>query len=140
MCVYYWVRVPPNIILNNVISFFFLIVTNFEKSTEVKGPFGYSWKLKTKKHCSKIIFKYVNSTAGLIFNKKVAKKWGLWVSWLKSCWKSYCVCIVHIPKSTIMAWKKKKKRKTWMWEEQNALPKCTLNYIFFLIFYMLLKF
>ena len=38
-------------------------------------------KLKTKnlKHCSKIIFKYVNSTVGPIFNEKIAEKWNLWV-------------------------------------------------------------
>ena len=33
------------------------------------------------KHCSKIIFKCVNSTAGPIFNEKVAEKWYLWVSY-----------------------------------------------------------
>ena len=44
-----------------------------------------------------------------IFNKKIAEKWDLWVSWLKNCWKSYFVCTVHTPKSTITAWKKKKK-------------------------------
>ena len=38
-------------------------------------------KLKTYcwNHCSKIIFKCVNSTVGPIFNEKVAKKWDLWV-------------------------------------------------------------
>ena len=38
-------------------------------------------KLKTYcwNHCSKIIYKCVNSTVGPIFNKKVAKKWNLWV-------------------------------------------------------------
>ena len=38
-------------------------------------------KLKTEnwKHCSKIIFKCVNSTVGPIFNEKVDKKWNLWV-------------------------------------------------------------
>ena len=46
-----------------------------------KGPFGYSWKLKTEneKHCSKIIFKCVNSIVGPIFNEKVVEKWNLWV-------------------------------------------------------------
>ena len=46
-----------------------------------KGSFGYSWKLKLKikKYCSKIIFKYVNSIMGPIFNEKIAKKWNLWV-------------------------------------------------------------
>ena len=38
-------------------------------------------KLKTKnwKHCSKIIFKCVNSTVRPIFNEKVVEKWNLWV-------------------------------------------------------------
>ena len=46
-----------------------------------KGPFGYNWKLKTEieKHCNKIIFKYVNSIVGPIFNEKVTEKWNLWV-------------------------------------------------------------
>ena len=36
---------------------------------------GSVWiQLKTKKHCSKIIFKCVNSTMGPIFNEKVAEK------------------------------------------------------------------
>ena len=61
-----------------------------------KGPFGYSWKLKTEKHCSKIIFKCVNSTVRPIFNEKVAEKWNLWVckqytmftDWPKKVWKA----------------------------------------------------
>ena len=38
-------------------------------------------KLKTEnwKHCSKIIFKCVNSTLRPIFNEKFNKKWNLWV-------------------------------------------------------------
>ena len=38
-------------------------------------------KLKTEnwKHCSKIIFKCVNSIVGPIFNEKVTEKWNLWV-------------------------------------------------------------
>ena len=38
-------------------------------------------KLKTYcwNHCSKIIFKCINSTVGPIFNEKVVKKWNLWV-------------------------------------------------------------
>ena len=44
-----------------------------------EGPFGYSWKLKTEKYCSKINFKYMNSIVGPIFNEKVAEKWNLWV-------------------------------------------------------------
>ena len=34
----------------------------------------YCWN-----HCSKIIFKCVNSTVRPIFNEKVAKKWNLWI-------------------------------------------------------------
>ena len=36
-------------------------------------------KLKTEnwKHCSKIIFKYVNNAIGPIFNEKIDKKWNL---------------------------------------------------------------
>ena len=67
------------------------------KQTEVSGVFGLKmakngvlgsvWirlillKLKIYywNHWSKIIFKYVNSTVGPIFNEKVAKKWNLWV-------------------------------------------------------------
>ena len=39
------------------------------------------WKLKTEnwKYCNKIIFKYMNSTVGPIFNKKFDKKLNLWV-------------------------------------------------------------
>ena len=42
---------------------------------------GFIWiQLKTEnwKHCSKIIFKCVNSTVRSIFNEKVAEKWCLW--------------------------------------------------------------
>ena len=35
---------------------------------------NWNWK-----HCNKIIFKYVNSIVGPIFNEKVAEKWNLWV-------------------------------------------------------------
>ena len=34
---------------------------------------------KNWKHCSKIIFKYVNSVVKPIFNEKVVEKWDLWV-------------------------------------------------------------
>ena len=36
--------------------------------------FAENWK-----RYSKIIFKYVNSIVGPIFNEKVVKKWNLWV-------------------------------------------------------------
>ena len=46
-------------------------------------------KLKTYcwNHCSKIIFKCVNSTMGPIFNEKIDKKWNLWVH--EQC-KNHC--------------------------------------------------
>ena len=31
-------------------------------------------QLKIEKHCSKIVFKYVNSTVGSIFNEKIVEK------------------------------------------------------------------
>ena len=34
--------------------------------------FAENWK-----YCSKIIFKFVNSAMGLIFNENVAEKWSL---------------------------------------------------------------
>ena len=42
------------------------------------------------KHCSKIIFKRVNSIVRPIFNEKVAKKWCLWVPWTMHS------CTVHV--------------------------------------------
>ena len=63
---------------------------------------NWKLKLKTKKHCSEIIFKCVNNTVGPICNKKVAEKWNLWVheqytmctDWSKKIWKvkvrGYC--------------------------------------------------
>ena len=35
---------------------------------------NWKLKLKTEKYCSKIIFKYVNSTVKSIFNEKINKK------------------------------------------------------------------
>ena len=63
---------------------------------------NWKLKLKTEKYCSKIIFKCVNSTVGLIFNEKIAEKWNLWVhkqytmctDWMKKIWEDkicdYC--------------------------------------------------
>ena len=36
-------------------------------------------KIENWKHCSKIIFKCVNSNVGPIFNEKIDKKWNLWI-------------------------------------------------------------
>ena len=40
---------------------------------KILSPFGYSWKLKTEKHCSKIIFKCVNSVMRPNFNLTFTK-------------------------------------------------------------------
>ena len=81
------------------------------------GPFGYSWKLKTEKHYSKIIFKYVNSIVRPIFNEEVAEKWNLWVC--KQC----TVCTVHGKSQTFLQKKKIKKKikkiKIWKHQKRN---------------------
>ena len=45
--------------------------------------FGYRLLLKAEnwKYCSKIIFKYVNSAVGSIFNESFVEKKGLWIPW-----------------------------------------------------------
>ena len=76
------------------------------------------------KYCSKIIFKYVNSTVRPIFNEKVVEKWSLWVSWivygstvvLKS--QKFWLLFMHYAWTVIIstkfclwnAWENKKKR------------------------------
>ena len=86
------------------------------------SPLVKSWKfdkldrkLKTEnwKHCSKIIFKCVNSTVRPIFNKKVVKNWYLWVPW------TIYGCTVHA-ESQYSQLKKKKKKKA---ENANAKRK-----------------
>ena len=87
----------------------------------------YCWN-----HCSKIIFKCVNSIVRPIFNEKVAKKWNLWVhkQYIMHCLrqksqhlrllfiKQYMNSNRVLPKRVK---KKKKKRKTQTWEE-NVNP------------------
>ena len=80
-------------------------------------------KLKTYcwNHYSKIIFKYVNSTVGPIFNEKVAKKWNLWVHeqyMIIVCCRKVNICgycslnsIWTVTAFCQNAWKKKKKRQ-----------------------------
>ena len=99
-------------------------------------------KLKTYcwNHCSKIIFKCVNSTVGPIFNKKVVKKWHLWVheQYIMYCWrqKSQHLRLLFIEQymnsnrvlpKRVKKKKKKKKRKTQMWEE-NVDPNIHLDF------------
>ena len=119
-------------------------------------PLGSVWmelillKLKTEdwKHCSKIIFKYVNSAMEPIFNEKVAEKWYFWVC--EQCTDA----LFTVEKSTFIAtvreqqlqttWnacqkKKKKKGKTRMWNV-NVDPNLSLDYIIFVNFSCLQNF
>ena len=49
-------------------------------------------KIENWKHCSKIIFKCVNSAVGPIFNEKIDKKWNLWVC-------KQCICALFTAES-----------------------------------------
>ena len=80
-------------------------------------------KLKTYcwNHCSKIIFKYVNSAVGPIFNEKIDKKWNLWVR--KQCTDAlfteksqHLRLTVHWTVAALLQKRvKKKKNKTQTW-------------------------
>ena len=81
---------------------------------------NWKLKLKTEKHCSKIIFKCVNSTVGPIFNEKIDKKMKFVGPWtmhgctvheklVKCC--GYCSWTVAACEGE-NAWKKKKRNKT----------------------------
>ena len=72
---------------------------------------NWKLKLKTEKYCSKITFKYMNSTVRSIFNKKIVKKWCLWVPWTVYGYT------VHAESQYSQLKKKKKKLKT---QTQNA--------------------
>ena len=105
----------------------FLVFINFLKTfinyIDTKGPFRYNlFLLKTEKwkHCSKIIFKYVNSIVWPIFNEKVTKKWSLWDPWTVHG----CTVRKRIIKSYGLKKKNaqigKRKRATWI----QTPPKC----------------
>ena len=95
------------------------------------------------KHCSKIVFKCVNSAVGPIFNEKIDKKWNLWVRVHEQCiyalftenW-SKVAATVHVPYMNSNrlwgenAWKKKMKGKTQKRNaaKRNALSKHYHNY------------
>ena len=64
----------------------------------------YCWNWK---YYSKIIFKYVNSAVGPIFNEKVVKKYNLWDPWTVQCINT----LFTVDLSTIVGWKKNKKRE-----------------------------
>ena len=61
---------------------------------------NWNWK-----HCSKIIFKCVNSAVGPIFNKKVAEKYNLWDR------EQYTDVLFTVDKVNYCGWTKKKKTK-----------------------------
>ena len=85
-------------------------ITNHNNITlRVRLDTAENWKLKlkTEKHCSKIIFKCVNSIVGPIFNEKVAKKYILWDPW--TVHKN----TVHTRIVKKLLLDKKKKKKLW---------------------------
>ena len=110
-----------------VFSVIVLHSSQFTKINNLRVYLDRTYFAETKnwKHCSKIIFKCVNSAVGPIFNEKIDKKWNLWVH--KQCtdtlftedW-SKVVATVHVPYiNSTACWgksvkkkKKKKKRKT----------------------------
>ena len=65
--------------------------------------FAENWK-----HCSKIIFKYVNSAVGSIFNGKVVEKWSLWVPWTVN---GIHWCALYTKKKSKITAQKKEKRE-----------------------------
>ena len=92
-------------------------------------------KLKTYcwNHCSKIIFKCVNSAVGPIFNENIDKKWNLWVreqctdvlfteNWSKVAATVYVPYMNNSREWGENAWKKKKKKKRRNWNAANANP------------------
>ena len=100
-------------------------------------------KIKSWKYCSKIIFKYVNSVVGLIFNEKVDKKMKFVGPWtvhgctvhrrlVKSC--GYFSCTVTTVGVKCVLQKKKKKKKSRKTQQlkcskQNAVSKLPLRKI-----------
>ena len=65
--------------------------------------FGYRLLLKAEnwKYCSKIIFKYVNSAVGSIFNESFVEKKGLWIPWTMH--GTYCQTLDAAEKKKISA-------------------------------------
>ena len=91
--------------------------------SSIRGPFGLSLLLlKTEnwKHCSKIIFKCVNSIMGPIFNIFLIRE-----QCMHSVWTVHTLftTVKSVPQSQKMrAKKKKKQQKTWR-ENVDAEPK-----------------
>ena len=109
-----------------IIFFQYIYIFEAKKENLKKKHLRSIWiqlKLKTEKHCSKIIFKCVNSVVRPIFNEKVVEKCSLWDSW-----------IVHGStvhgrkvKKLRLGKKKKSEMQTCVWQAQNALSKCTIG-------------
>ena len=110
-----------------------------KKRGKKNATLGFVWirlillKLKTYywNHCSKIIFKCVNSTVGPIFNEKIDKKWNLWVR--KQCTDAlftgksqylrllFMYCSLNSSRIPPKTREKKKKNEK---NENAASPKC----------------
>ena len=95
----------------------------------------YFAEIENLKHCSKIIFKCVNSAVRLIFNEKVAKNWNLWVH--EQCTDA----LFTVKKSTFAAtvqwtiaallqnvWNKRKKEKEKKKKNETWSNKCRRSF------------
>ena len=96
-------------------------------ASTARNEYGCVWiklifaenKIWNWKHCSEIIFKYVNSTVGPIFNKKVAEKCNFWD-------REQCTdALFTVDKVNYCGWTKKKK-KTQFWKRRRK-NKCNPN-------------
>ena len=80
-----------------------------------RGVFGLSLFLLKLKTLQEIIFKYVNSIVGPIFNKKIAKKGNLWDR------EQYTYALFTVDKVNYCGLKKK--------NEENMEKKCRRDFI-----------
>ena len=75
----------PALFFFNIYIYIYIYFFEAKKENLKKEHLRSIWiqlKLKTEKHYSKIIFKYVNSAVSPIFNEKVVEKCSLWDSWI----------------------------------------------------------
>ena len=72
-------------------------------------------KIENWKHCSKIIFKCVNSAMRPIFNEKIVEKWSLWV-------REQCTdALLMEDLVNNCGWGKKREEKTRTWKKKGYL-------------------